>query len=98
MTRVDNESKESKLLRAYSDEAAQVDKKISVEETYLEKIDPTINRSPKSFMNTDIKQDTDDDSLVDTNSSKKPNFRIDRSKSSEESVQNDGPIPMRFGH
>ena len=98
MTQVDNESKGSKLLRAYSDKAAQVDKKISIEATYLAKTYSTIDRSPKSFMSNDIKQATNDDSLVDTNSSKKPDFGIDQSKSSEESVQNDGAIPMRFGH
>ena len=98
VTQVDNESKGSKLLRAYSDKAAQVDNKISIEATYLEKTYPTIDRSPKSFMSNDIKQATNDDSLVDTNSSKKPDFSIDQSKSSEESVQNDGAIPMIFGH
>ena len=45
-----------------------------------------------------IKQAKNDDSLVDTNSSKKPNFSTDQSKCSEESVQNDGAIPTRFGH
>ena len=34
VTQVENESEESKLLRAYSDEATQVDKKISVEVAY----------------------------------------------------------------
>ena len=35
VTQVENESEESKLLRAYSDEATQVDKKISVEAAVL---------------------------------------------------------------
>ena len=57
-----------------------------------------MDRSPKSVMSNDIKQTTNDDSLVDTNSSKKPDFGIDRYKRKEESVHNDGAIPWRFGH
>ena len=40
MTQGENESEESKLLNAYSDEAAQVDKKISIEATYPIETDP----------------------------------------------------------
>ena len=39
-----------------------------------------MDRSPKSVMRNDIKQTTNDDSLVDTNSSKKPDFGIDQYK------------------
>lgn len=42
-----------------------------------------MDRSPKSVMSNGIKQAANDDSLVDTNSSKKPDFGTDQSKSSE---------------
>ena len=69
-----------------SDEVAQVDKKISVEEASLTETNAAMDRSPKSVMINDIKQVMNDDSLVDTNSSKKLDFCTNQSKSSEESV------------
>ena len=98
VTRVENESEESKLLRASSNAEAQVDKKISIEVASLIETYPVMDRSPKSVMSNDIKQTTNDDSLVDTNSSKKPDFGIDQYKRKEEFVENDGAIPKRFGH
>ena len=98
VTRVENESEENKLLRACSDEATLVDKKISVEVACLAKTDLAMDRSPKSVMSNDIKQAANDDPLVDTNSSKKLAFGTDQSKSSEEYVQIDDVIPRRFGH
>ena len=47
MTRVENENEESKLLRAYSDEAAQVDKKLSIEVACLMETNSAMDRSPK---------------------------------------------------
>ena len=86
MTHVENASEESKLLRACLDEVAQVDKKISVEVASLVETNAAMDRSPKSVMSNDIKRVMNDDSLVDTNSSKKLDFGTNQSKSSEESV------------
>ena len=69
-----------------SNEVAQTDKKISVEATSLAEKNAARDRSPKSVMSNDIKQVMNDDSLVDTNSSKKLDFGTNQSKSSEESV------------
>ena len=65
----------------------QGDKKISVEAACPAETDPAMDRSPKSVMSNGIKQAANDDSLVDTNSSKKPDFGPDQSKSNEEPSQ-----------
>lgn len=78
-----NTVEESQLLRASSDEAAQVDKEISIEAACPGEADPAMDRSPKSVMSNGIKQAANDDSLVDSNSSKKPDYGTNQSKSSK---------------
>ncbi|KAJ9672455.1 hypothetical protein PVL29_025892 [Vitis rotundifolia] len=70
------------------DEAAQVDKEISIGAACTGEANPAMDRSLKSLMSNGVTQAANDDSLVDLNSSKKPGYStnlLDTGKVEQES-------------
>lgn len=65
------------------DEAAQVDKVISIGAACTGEANPAMDRSLKSLMSNGVTLAANDDSLVDLNSSRKPDYSTNQFKSSK---------------